>query len=77
LGRSVGQITTIVDALLRKEIRFIAIKEEIRLNGKQNMQTKVMITMFGLFAEIERDLISMRTKEALTHGLEGRICLFY
>ena len=29
------------------------------------MQTKVMITMFGLFAEIERDLISERTKQGL------------
>ena len=37
----------------------------IRLNGNQDLQTKVMITMFGLFAEIERDLISLRTKEAL------------
>ncbi len=29
------------------------------------MQTKVMITLFALFAEIERDLISERTKEGL------------
>jgi len=34
-------------------------------NGKQDMQTKVMIAMFGLFAEIERDLISERTKQGL------------
>jgi DNA invertase Pin-like site-specific DNA recombinase len=29
------------------------------------MQTKVMIALFGLFAEIERDLISERTREGL------------
>ena len=29
------------------------------------MQSKVMVTLFGLFAEIERELISMRTKEGL------------
>ena len=29
------------------------------------MQTKVMVTLFGLFAEIERELISLRTKAAL------------
>ena len=29
------------------------------------MQTKVMIALFGLFAEVERDLISERTKEGL------------
>jgi len=50
---------------VKKKIRFIAVKEGIRLNGSQDMQTKVMVTMFSLFAEIERDLISMRTKEGL------------
>lgn len=29
------------------------------------MQSKVMITLFSLFAELERDMISLRTKEAL------------
>lgn len=68
MGRSVGEIITIVDTLVRKQIRFVAVKEGIRLNGSQScedIQTKVMITLFGLFSEIERKLISMRTREAL------------
>jgi DNA invertase Pin-like site-specific DNA recombinase len=65
MGRSVGEIITTVDTLVKKRIRFIAVKEGIRLNGSQDMQTKVMVTMFSLFSEIERDLISMRTKEGL------------
>ena len=65
MGRSVGEIITTVDTLVKKKIRFLAVKEGIRLNGSQDMQTKVMVTMFSLFAEIERDLISMRTKEGL------------
>jgi DNA invertase Pin-like site-specific DNA recombinase len=65
LARSVGQIIQIVDALIKKQVRFIAVKESIRISGKQNIQTKTMITMFGLFAEIERDLISERTKQGL------------
>ena len=65
MGRSVGEIITTVDTLVKKKIRFIAVKEGIRLNGSQDMQTKVMVTKFSLFAEIERDLISMRTKEGL------------
>ena len=65
MGRSVGEIITMVDELVRKKIRFIAIKEGIRLNGVQDMATKVTVTLFGLFAEIERDLISQRTKEGL------------
>jgi DNA invertase Pin-like site-specific DNA recombinase len=40
-------------------------KEAIRFEGQQNLQTKAMITLFGLFAEIERDLIAERTKEGL------------
>lgn len=65
LARSVGQIAIIVDTLLDNEVRVICIKENMELNGTKDIQTKVMITMFSLFAEIERDLISERTKEGL------------
>ena len=74
LGRSVGQVIQIVDALIKKKVRFVAVKESIRLNGKQDIQTKTMITMFALFAEIERDLISERTKQGLIAAKEkGRL----
>jgi DNA invertase Pin-like site-specific DNA recombinase len=65
MGRSVGEIITIVDTLVKQQIQLVAIKEGIRLEGRQDLQTKVMVTLFGLFAEIERELISRRTKEAL------------
>lgn len=65
LGRSVGEIITTVDALIKKKTRFIVIKEKIDLSGDHDLQSKVMITLFGLFADIERDLISLRTKEGL------------
>ena len=65
LGRSLGQVIQIVDTLVHRKIRFIAIKEGIELDGKQDLQTKVMIALFGLFAEVERDLISERTKGGL------------
>ncbi len=74
LARSVGQIAIIVNELLKKKVRLIAIKEAISLTGKQDIQSKVVITMFSLFAEIERDLISERTKEGLTRArLQGKI----
>jgi DNA invertase Pin-like site-specific DNA recombinase len=60
MGRSVGEIIATVDMLVKKKIRFITVKENIRLNGSQDIQTKVMVTMFSLFAEIKRDLISIR-----------------
>jgi len=65
LGRSLGQILQIIDALVQKGVRLIAMKEAIRLEGKQTLQTKALLTLFGLFAEIERDLIAERTKEGL------------
>ncbi len=67
LGRSVGQVVTMVDELISRKIKLIAIKENIKLkaNGEKDLQTTVMITMFSLFAEIERTLISERTKAGL------------
>lgn len=67
LGRSVSQIVTMVDEMIRRKIRFIAIKENITLtgNGTKDITTTVMTTMFSLFAEIERALISERTKAGL------------
>ncbi len=50
---------------MKQQIRFIAIKEGIDLDGQPDLQSKVMVTLFSLFAEIERELISMRTKEGL------------
>lgn len=74
LGRSVGQIIQLIDELIKLKVRFIAIKENIQLNGKQDIQSKMMVTMFGLFAEIERDLISERTREGLQNARDkGKI----
>ncbi len=65
VGRSLGQVLQIVATLIERKIRFIAIKEGIEFDGQQDLRTKVMIALFGLFAEVERDLISERTKEGL------------
>ena len=74
LGRSVGQIIQLVDRLLKQQVQLVAIKEHIRLHGTHDLQTKVMITLFGLFAEIERDLIAERTREGLAAArAKGRL----
>src|SRR3954454_10243352 len=74
LGRSLGQVIQLVDELVKRKVRFTAIKEGIRFEGKQDLQTKVMIALFGLFAEVERDLISQRTKEGLAAArVKGRL----
>lgn len=63
LARSLLQILEIIEAAKRKEVAIYAIKGGWQLNG--NMESKVMLAILGLVAEVERDLISMRTKEAL------------
>jgi DNA invertase Pin-like site-specific DNA recombinase len=74
LGRSVGQIIQLVHRLIEQRVRFVAIKENLQLNGTQDIQTKIMVTMLGLFAEIERDVIAERTKEGLAAArAKGRL----
>jgi DNA invertase Pin-like site-specific DNA recombinase len=73
LGRSVGQIAILVDQLIQKGVALHCLKECIHISGSQDLQTEVMVTMFSLFGSIERRLISMRTKEALSRArAEGK-----
>jgi len=65
LGRSLAQMVQIVERLLQRGVRLVAMKEAIRLEGEQTLQTKAMIALFGLFTEVERDLIAERTREGL------------
>ena len=57
-----------LDALAKAGVAFVALKENIRVEGKRDIQTKVMTTLFALFAEVERDLISERTREGLARA---------
>ncbi|HQB53305.1 MAG TPA: recombinase family protein [Bacteroidales bacterium] len=65
LGRSTGEVIELVNELVRKKVRFIAIKQNLSINNGHDMTSKIVVTLFGLMAELERDLISMRTREAL------------
>jgi len=65
IGRSIVEVINIVNELVKKKVRLITIKQALDIRDNGDMQTKIMITMFSLFAEIERDLISQRTKAAL------------
>ena len=51
LGRNLSQVIQIVETLVHRKIRFIAIKEAIEFDGKQDLPTKVMIALFGLFSD--------------------------
>ncbi len=65
LGRSIIEVISIINELIKREIRFVAIKQNLDIKGNHDMQSKVMVTIFSLLAELERDLISLRTKKAL------------
>ena len=68
LGRSLGQIVTILDALAQGWGRLRGAQGEHPDRGPRDIQTKVMTTLFALFAEVERDLISERTREGLARA---------
>ena len=73
LARSVGQIAVTIDKLLKKDIRLLSIQEGLDIKGCSDLQNKVVITMFNLFAKIESDLLSERTKEGLARAkAEGK-----
>ena len=63
LGRSLFMIMEILNICMTKECRVWTIKDNYRLG--EDIQSKVLAFAFGLSAEIERNLISQRTKEAL------------
>ena len=63
LGRNLFMIMEILNICMNKECRVWTIQDNYRLG--EDIQSKVLAFAFGLSAEIERKLISQRTKEAL------------
>jgi len=63
LGRNLFMIMSILNHLMQNGVRIWTIKDNYRLGD--NIQSKVLAFAFGLSAEIERELVSQRTKEAL------------
>ena len=65
LGRSLLEVMHILETCLNKNCQVWTIKENYRLGN--DIQSKVMAFAFGLAAEIERQLISQRTKSSLAN----------
>ncbi len=63
LGRNMFMIMSILNYCMEREIKVWTIKDNYRLGD--DLTSKVLAFAFGLSAEIERNLISQRTKEAL------------
>jgi len=63
LGRSLMEVMSILHNCMEKNIKVFTTKERYELGN--NINSKVLAFAFGLSAEIERNMISQRTKEAL------------
>ncbi len=64
LGRSTAEVIALINEWVARNIRIIILKQNLDIH-KHDMNSKIVTTLFSLFAELERDLISLRTKEAL------------
>lgn len=62
-GRRLFMLFRILENLLNKGVKVYSVKDGYTLDN--SIQSKVLAFAFGMAAEIERDMISQRTKEAL------------
>ena len=65
LGRSLLEVIRILETCLNKNCQVWTLKENYHLGN--DIQSKVLAFAFGLAAEIERNLISQRTKSSLAN----------
>lgn len=63
LGRSLMEVMGLLNTLMEKQIKVISIKEGYELGD--TIDSKILAFAFSLSADIERNMISARTKEAL------------
>ncbi|MDD3594031.1 MAG: recombinase family protein [Candidatus Gastranaerophilales bacterium] len=64
LARSVSQILEVINLAKEKKFTIYSLKEGFSTSN-ENLTSTITSTIFALVAQIERDLISLRTKEAL------------
>lgn len=74
LARSISQILEIIDLSKQKNFTLYSLKENFCSDDK-SITSVITSTIFGLVAQIERDLISQRTKEALRAKKESGMML--
>lgn len=73
LGRSMLECIEILSIAMQKGINVYSVKGNWQLD--QSIQSKILAMAFSMAAEIERDLISQRTKEALRAKKEAGVPL--
>ena len=64
-GRTIAKILAMIKKLLNSNIRIISIKQNLDLISKDDMLTQMILGVIAMTIELEKDLMSLRTKEAL------------
>lgn len=78
LGRSIKEVLLIIEELIQvKKCKLVLIKQNLQLDptNQNDMTNKVLLTIFSMVAELERDFISERTKEGLKARKERGLLL--
>ncbi|HHC7201663.1 TPA: recombinase family protein [Vibrio parahaemolyticus] len=73
IARSTLQVLEVLEVCMAKGVDVYIAKQNMQLDG--SMQAKITATVLGLAAEIEREFISMRTKEALAARKKAGVTL--
>ncbi|NQY21613.1 MAG: recombinase family protein [Campylobacteraceae bacterium] len=74
-GRTIERILEIVNFFLDNQIRIIVIKQNLDLIDSNDMLTKMILGVVSMTIALEKDLMSLRTKEALNLKKEQGISL--
>ena len=78
LGRSLREVLGLIEELIhQKRCRLILVKQGLDLDPQnhRDMTHKILLTIFAMLAELERDFVSERTKEGLRARREQGIVL--
>ena len=67
LGRRLMEVMSILNACMLKNVILLTVKEKYELGN--NIQSQILAFAFSLSAQIERDLISQRTREGLARRI--------
>jgi len=65
LSRFISELLEMMDSMLRRNVKVVFISHNLTFVDFSNPLTKFSLHIMGAFAEMERNIISQRTKEAL------------
>jgi putative DNA-invertase from lambdoid prophage Rac len=63
LGRNMNEVNQLIGICIEKKVKIIDIKNKLKLDG--SFQSSIMATLYTIFSQMERQLISERTKQGL------------